>query len=88
MLITTNFQYGVLAGLLVYCVSVSMFSGDLDDNRILWLWAGIIMAVCRNAYLQSSRGALLNGYGQDAESLVPAMRSTRSIFVRPQAIKG
>src|SRR5262249_38304292 len=31
----TNHHFGVLAGLLLFCVLVSMFSGDLDDNRIL-----------------------------------------------------
>jgi len=86
-LITTNSQYGVLAGLLIYCVSVSMFSGDLDDNRLLWLWAGIIMAVCRNASLQSRRSRLLERYKQNAVSLVPApaMTRRRSIFAHPQA---
>jgi len=88
MLKTTKLQYGVLAGLLLYCVSVSMFSGDLDDNRILWLWAGITLAICRNAFLESRRGGLLNRYSRNAESPVPAMRSTQSIFVHPQALKG
>ncbi len=88
MLITTKSQYGVLAGLLIYCVSVSMFSGDLDDNRLLWLWAGIIIAVCRNEYLQSRRTRLLERYQQTAASLVPApMARTRSVFAHPQAIK-
>ena len=41
--------YGVLPGLLLYCVLVSMFSGDLDDNRIIWVWCGVTMAVWRNA---------------------------------------
>jgi hypothetical protein len=44
----TNHHFGVLAGILLFCVLVSMFSGDLDDNRILWGWSGIILAICRN----------------------------------------
>jgi hypothetical protein len=88
MLAATDSQYGVLAGLLVYCVSVSMFSGDLDDNRILWLWAGVILAVCRNAYLESSRRRLLARYQRPMESPVPALSAARSVFAHPQAIKG
>jgi O-antigen ligase len=88
MLIATDFQYGVLAGLLVYCVSVSMFSGDLDDNRILWLWAGIILAVCRNAYLETRRRNLLGRYQRAVEMPVPAMSTARSVFAHSQAIKG
>jgi len=87
MLKTTKLQYGVIAGLLLYCVSVSMFSGDLDDNRILWLWAGITMAVCRNAYLESRRRSLLNRYAREVASPVPAVSSTNSIFAHPQVLE-
>ena len=48
MLRQTNHRYGALAGIVVYCATVSMFSGDLDDNRLLWLWIGVALAVCRN----------------------------------------
>jgi O-Antigen ligase len=88
MLVATDSQYGVLAGLLVYCVSVSMFSGDLDDNRILWLWAGVILAVCRNAYLESRRRRLLARYQRPMENPVQALSTARSVFAHPQAIKG
>jgi len=88
MHVATDFQYGVLAGLLVYCVSVSMFSGDLDDNRILWLWAGVILAVCRNTYLESRRRSLLERYQRPMQSDVPALSTARSVFAHPQAIKG
>jgi O-antigen ligase len=88
MLRATKLQYGVIAGLLLYCVSVSMFSGDLDDNRILWFWAGITMAVCRNAYLESQRRSLLNRYGRDMASQVPAVSPANSIFGHPQVLEG
>jgi len=88
MLVATDCQYGVLAGLLVYCVSVSMFSGDLDDNRILWLWAGVILAVCRNTYLESRRRRLLERFRPPIESPVPALSTARSVFAHPHAIKG
>ncbi len=88
MLVVTDSQYGVLAGLLFFCVSVSMFSGDLDDNRILWLWAGVILAVCRNAYLESRRRSLLKRYQRPMDSPAPALSTARSVFAHPQAIKG
>jgi hypothetical protein len=31
----------------LYCVLVSLFSGDLDDNRVMWLWMGVGLSVCR-----------------------------------------
>ncbi|HTC61986.1 MAG TPA: O-antigen ligase family protein [Candidatus Saccharimonadales bacterium] len=37
----------VLGLLVLYCVIVSLFSGDLDDNRVLWLWIGVGLSVCR-----------------------------------------
>jgi O-antigen ligase len=47
----TDSHFLVLAVLVLYCVLISMFSGDLDDNRLLWLWAGMALAVCRNVSL-------------------------------------
>jgi O-antigen ligase len=37
----------VLALLVLYCLNISLFSGDLDDNRLLWLWIGITLSICR-----------------------------------------
>jgi len=51
MLQATRYRYGALAGLLFYCLFVSMFSGDLDDNRLLWFWIGVTLAVCRSVNL-------------------------------------
>lgn len=48
----TDSQFLVLGIVILYSILISMFSGDLDDNRLIWLWAGILMAVCRNAKLQ------------------------------------
>lgn len=31
---------------LVYLISISMFSGDLDDDRFIWFWCGLILAGC------------------------------------------
>ena len=46
-----NRQFGVLIGLLLYSLLISMFSGDLDDNRLLWFWTGVTLAACRNTSL-------------------------------------
>jgi O-antigen ligase len=42
----TGARYAVFPSLVLFCVIVSMFSGDLDDNRILWYWTGVTLAVC------------------------------------------
>lgn len=48
----TRYRFLVLAILVVYCLGVGMFSGDLDDNRMLWLWIGLSLAVCRMVRLE------------------------------------
>lgn len=30
----------------IYLLSISMFSGDLDDDRFLWFWCGLISVSC------------------------------------------
>jgi O-antigen ligase len=80
----TSFRYGVLAGLLVYCVLISMFSGDLDDNRILWLWAGVALAVCRYTRARNAHHILIaqprTGLAAPFLHLKPAERhSSRAI---------
>jgi O-antigen ligase len=37
-------RFVVLFSLVVFCVTVSMFSGDLDTNRLLWLWCGMALS--------------------------------------------
>ena len=77
----THNHYGVLAGILLYCVLVGMFSGDLDDNRVLWAWAGIIMAICRNCARLEARPALL--------PRVPLRLAARNlVLVRQQPLEG
>lgn len=73
---STRFRYGVLPGLVLYCLFISMFSGDLDDNRILWVWAGITMAIYRNLITQSSL----------SPRAVHIRQPTRRLFLRPQTV--
>jgi O-antigen ligase len=37
----------VLGLLVLYSLIISLFSGDLDDNRLLWLWIGVALSICR-----------------------------------------
>jgi O-antigen ligase len=48
----TGRQYSVLGLVILYCLGVAMFSGDLDDNRLLWFSVGITLAVCRTVKMQ------------------------------------
>lgn len=56
-MLRASHSYFLALGLMVtYCVIVSMFSGDLDDNRVIWLWIGVTLAVCRTVHLQMAAG--------------------------------
>lgn len=41
----TGVHFAVLTGLLIFALTSTMFSGDLDDDRLLWLWSGMILAM-------------------------------------------
>jgi O-antigen ligase len=45
-------HFAVLSGLLLFTLIATMFSGDLDDDRVLWLWSGMTLAVLHFARLQ------------------------------------
>jgi O-antigen ligase len=47
MLVMAGPQLALFPTLVVFCLSNSMFSGDLDDNRLLWFCCGIALAGCR-----------------------------------------
>jgi O-antigen ligase len=47
MLKASRSHFLVLGLLVLYCVIISLFSGDLDDNRLLWLWIGVALSMCR-----------------------------------------
>ena len=52
MLRESRSHFLALGLLVLYCVLVSLFSGDLDDNRVLFLWTGVALAICRSIRLQ------------------------------------
>jgi O-antigen ligase len=64
----TKSQYLVVGMMVLYCITVGMFSGDLDDNRLLWSWIGMTAAVCRTVRLQQATGG--------AGSFAPIKRPT------------
>lgn len=64
----------VLGLLVLYCVIVSLFSGDLDDNRVLWLWMGVALSVCRLVQVRMSaiRSMQYSARRAPAEAFHPA----------------
>jgi O-antigen ligase len=64
----------VLGLLVLYCVIVSLFSGDLDDNRVLWLWMGVALSVCRLVQVRMSaiRSMQYSARRAPAEAFRPA----------------
>jgi O-antigen ligase len=52
MLNASRFHFLVLGLLVLYSLIVSLFSGDLDDNRLLWLWIGVALSVGRLVQLR------------------------------------
>lgn len=48
----TGTRFAVLSGLLIFALTSTMFSGDLDDDRLLWLWSGLVLAMLHYARIQ------------------------------------
>ena len=79
MLKASRFHFLAVPLLLLYAVNVSMFSGDLDDNRLIWLWAGMTLAICRVVGLemrQRSHQLLAQ------RTMLPARLRAASVFER------
>jgi O-antigen ligase len=56
MLRESRSHFLALGLMVLYCVLVSLFSGDLDDNRVLFFWAGVTLAICRTIRLRLKAG--------------------------------
>jgi O-antigen ligase len=56
MLRESRAHFLALGLMVLYCVLVSLFSGDLDDNRVLFFWAGVTLAICRMVRLRLNAG--------------------------------
>jgi O-antigen ligase len=79
-------QYVVLAILIVYELVVSMFSGDLDDNRLLWLWAGVVLAACRNVYLMRAQPVPFWRMSYSKAAPAAGYRPRRALQAKPRTI--
>jgi O-antigen ligase len=74
----------VLGLLVMYSVINSLFSGDLDDNRLLWMWIGVALSVCRlvqvrtRAFRSLHETARRRPYGAAAAANIPAFSRNHS----------
>jgi O-antigen ligase len=48
----SQLHFLALGLVVLYCVIISLFSGDLDDNRLLWLWIGVALSVSRLVHIR------------------------------------
>ena len=66
-------QFLALGLMVLYCVTTGLFSGDLDDNRVLWIWVGMTLAICRNVRLQMLAGSFARRFScQPADVHLPS----------------
>lgn len=70
MIRASQSHFLVLGLLILYCVIISLFSGDLDDNRLLWMWIGVTLTVCR---LVQFRVQAFHAMRKDAARRSPAV---------------
>lgn len=52
MLRESHSHFLVLGLMVLYCQTVALFSGDLDDNRMLFFWIGVTLTMCRFVQLK------------------------------------
>ena len=52
MLRESHSHFLVLGLMVLYCQMVALFSGDLDDNRMLFFWIGVTLTMCRFVQLK------------------------------------
>lgn len=64
---------------MVYLLSIAMFSGDLDDDRFIWFWCGLVVAGCALAIRLA-----FNGRSQEnqapAEALADPSLADSAVF--------
>jgi O-antigen ligase len=64
----TGVHFAVLSGLLIFALTSSMFSGDLDDDRLLWLWSGMVLAMLHFARVQIAQLSFVQQMSQQMNS--------------------
>ncbi len=65
----TGGRFVVLFAEVTFCLVCSMFSGDLDTNRMLWFWCGVTFAFSRMVKL-----AVGNGWQIRGDNITPLSR--------------
>jgi O-antigen ligase len=80
-------EFSVVPIIVLYALTVSMFSGDMDDNRLLWLWAGVALAICRNVYLARLFPAPCPRMNYDRTRRVPGPRPAGALRHQPPLVQ-
>lgn len=65
---------------LVYLISIAMFSGDLDDDRFIWFWCGLVVAGCALAVRQEVIHPSAEERNMTAESFAHASPADPAAF--------
>jgi O-antigen ligase len=84
MIGNSSSHFLVLGLLVLYSVINSMFSGDLDDNRMLWMWIGVALSVCRlvqvriSAFRSLRETARRSPYADAPPANIPSFSRTHS----------
>lgn len=80
-------EFSVIPIIILYSLTVAMFSGDLDDNRLLWLWAGVALAICRNVFLARLVPAHDLRMTYAPTRRVPASRLATAPHLQPRVVR-
>jgi O-antigen ligase len=82
-MIKASHSHFLVVGLQVlYCVLVSLFSGDLDDNRVMWLWMGIGLSVCRIVQTRISTYRQMQWEMRQEQAAMPSRSSPSPAYSR------
>jgi O-antigen ligase len=82
-IVATGGEWLFLLWIVLYCLSTSMFSGDLNDQRVLTLWCGVAFASWRILKLRFQEQPPV----ADESARVPPSMLPRSLVYRNQALR-
>ncbi len=68
-------RFSFILPVVAYSLSVTMFSGDITDNRSFWMWCGLCLALSRLARVEERESAL----DEDWRALSAPLRSYSAI---------
>lgn len=73
-------HFPCLLPVLVYLISIAMFSGDLDDDRFIWFWCGLVLAGCSLAVRYAATNFSSEKRNTAAEAFAHASPADPMIF--------